>query len=1723
MADYDAGTARVRVEPDASQFVRRLRTQLARVHESINVAARLEANNLRATLRAEMTRLRAEAARGINVPIRTQNEGTRTPRPTPAPSGGGRRNNPDPAPRVPRFARMPDFGALMPGIARVAAGLGRITRQANVASIAVGRLSRLLHGLGSARLGGISQGLRGIANLLPRIGQGSGAIDDLGRRSDSTSGGLRRMGRAAGQAGESAGGMGGALKGASGISFAMLGSGIAALVPILLGAAGAAMGFAAALGTIGAAGLVGSMGVMGAFSAASAAEDASASGGGADQAKEARAAAESVQDAQRGLADAYDQVQDAQRGVTDSYQALGDAQIAVKDAQDDLNDSYKEASRNLRDMNADLKDAYMSVEDAEIALARAKIRRNEVNADPKASALDRREADLNVRQAEHRVTRERTGTSDLKLDTNEANAKGVSGSDEVTGATKNLTDAQRGLSDAEYGVVQAHRSLSDAEYGVVQAHRALRDAQEDLASGGSAAASAQDKLAQALAKLSPNARDFVLSMLALKPAFDEMKNTVQDKLFEGLGGDVSSFVNSNIGGFTTILSSVAGSLNGVIRGVMTDLTALFSGWQADGTMATFISTIQATVEGIRPLITGLTEAMVLGTNALGGTMGTFLGQLGGFAAQIAPFLGMLGGQFLTALGNALPAIGQLINAIAVGMGPALEPIGELLTALANGLTIMAGPLGSLLGTLASALAPLMGPIGAFLAQLGPPLEAIVGVLGAALMAITPLLEPLGALLNAIIVPLGGALTRVVEALAPMISLFAETLTPVIEQLAPIFADLVTQIADILVGALEQLAPTIAALAPVFVQIATTLGETFAAYLPIVMPLFQLLADAFVQILNAVLPLMPSITNLIVQLMPLFVQVMNLLMPILVWLLDILIKVAVWIIEHVIGAIVGIIDWLADLAEKAQNFGDLWAKVWDWVKEKAGDAKDWVVDKWNSIIDFFKGLPRRISDACSGMWDGIKEAFKAAVNWLIDKWNGLEFKVGGWKIPLPGMPDVTVPSITVGLPNIPKLATGGAVRDPQGRLRGPGTGTSDSILGINAYGMPTVRVATGETVVTADASRNPGNAAVLAAMNRGRKFDPKFLPGLAGGGQVGYGLPGGSDVRQGSPGFPDWVYQMGRDHNVDASTYAGHQESDRGEAGYAPNPQHLNRGIDWWGKGSDPTGALQKYAEYLLGIAPSTPDLEQIIWMNPNTGQQIGWYGRTKDNGSYYADPNQGYAAHTDHVHTRQSGDISKPHPTISGDIVIRPDGSPAPPSPDAATAQQQQSEGDVNTTTGVANAAPSDPSNYDDGTSGTSGTGSGSGTSWSEIGGDAVSGYIKDTLSVFGIEDNLPPAVQAGQMTWSELHKDPTNEDGSTNAPATTTAPDGTTTPTTPATPTTPGAPADPNAPTKPGDPPVSVDGALAPKTEGVGNLSGSSGRDQIAKAILGEAKKRGYTRDEAIAILATAICESNLDPNADGGDQGIGGAWGIYQQGASYGANRMDPNVNINGFYKTMDANGGAAFAGDIWEQIVGVQQHSGAYQGTSGDTWYMGNIKAKQGEAQSMTGTAKVYDNGGWMNPNDIGVNKSKKPEPVFNDRQWDDIGGILDVLMDGGLDAVSTGIDAGMAAGFLTGPGAEGVARAAFSAVGGVNKVVQATIDAHSGGTALGASTLRHQAPLDVTTANSVNGLDNAGKSSGDEISNDNSATYNMHGTDLESMFRRAKLIENQRVAAYEGSHK
>jgi hypothetical protein len=154
------------------------------------------------------------------------------------------------------------------------------------------------------------------------------------------------------------------------------------------------------------------------------------------------------------------------------------------------------------------------------------------------------------------------------------------------------------------------------------------------------------------------------------------------------------------------------------------------------------------------------------------------------------------------------------------------------------------------------------------------------------------------------------------------------------------------------------------------------------------------------------------------------------------------------------------------------------------------------------------------------------------------------------------------------------------------------------------------------------------------------------------GQGEYGLPAGTNTGGYGTGnektFPSWLIELGKQFGVTPSTYGGHQESDRGgEPGYAPNPNHENRGVDWVGTREQ----MQAFANALIqygGAEGKTGGLEQVIYQAGPGGQKYGLGGSGNVQESYYPQRGEGsYDEHggTDtgaHVHTRFSAPIALP-------------------------------------------------------------------------------------------------------------------------------------------------------------------------------------------------------------------------------------------------------------------------------------------------------------------------------------------------------------------------------------------------------------------------------------------------------------------------------------------------
>lgn len=277
-----------------------------------------------------------------------------------------------------------------------------------------------------------------------------------------------------------------------------------------------------------------------------------------------------------------------------------------------------------------------------------------------------------------------------------------------------------------------------------------------------------------------------------------------------------------------------------------------------------------------------------------------------------------------------------------------------------------------------------------------------------------------------------------------------------------------------------------------------------------------------------------------------------------------------------------------------------------IGDKMGDLKDKLVGAWDAIKSAVSGVFDKVSD-----FFGLIEKGWSKISGFVGK----IFGFSGGSTVTPNGPGAQ--AHRDGGP-IQAFAEGGSPRRARAKVSGRGGPRADKILSW---------LSNGEFVEPAKAV-NSKTLPWLEAIRRG--WEPPssgLVPAFAGGGSVNgrepYGLPVGTNTGgYGSSGsvFPQWVHDIEQKFGVKASTYPGHQEG-----------SGKNKGIDW----SGPVDKMQAFAEYLLSIKG---ELEQVIWMNPNTGEQIGVFdgqrvGPGTSQPGYYRDD---WADHTNHVHTRQS-------------------------------------------------------------------------------------------------------------------------------------------------------------------------------------------------------------------------------------------------------------------------------------------------------------------------------------------------------------------------------------------------------------------------------------------------------------------------------------------------------
>lgn len=401
---------------------------------------------------------------------------------------------------------------------------------------------------------------------------------------------LDSLGRSRVTAGVDASGFAGIQSGASGAvggiqmliaAGALIGP---ALIPGLAGAAAAAGGLVSALvGAGGAAAALGA-GVIGNIKNVLGAQDALTKGQQAVATAGQQAAA-----SQQAAAAAAHQVDAAEQALSNARraraQAIASAQDQVKAAtegvtaaQENLNDAIDSARDRLKAYEDQLAGSKLDKRGAELAIREAQERLDRVLADPASSQLERDEAQYALDQALFNLDQVDDRRKELKEQAREDRRDGVRGSEEVKAAQKQLRDAKAALAQAEQALSEARRAgaeqVAAAQYALTQAQEQQQAAAEAAATSTGSLAQAQADQAGALATLAtPAAEEFLAAIDGVKEAWQQFLDATEGPSL-GLASDFLEMVADVLANPATarLANDAAEAVGGLLDA--------FSGWMS---------------------------------------------------------------------------------------------------------------------------------------------------------------------------------------------------------------------------------------------------------------------------------------------------------------------------------------------------------------------------------------------------------------------------------------------------------------------------------------------------------------------------------------------------------------------------------------------------------------------------------------------------------------------------------------------------------------------------------------------------------------------------------------------------------------------------------------------------------------------------------------------------------------------------------------------------------------------------------------------------------------------------------------------------------------------------------------------------------------------------------------------------------------------------------------
>lgn len=507
-----------------------------------------------------------------------------------------------------------------------------------------------------------------------------------------------------------------------------------------------------------------------------------------------------------------------------------------------------------------------------------------------------------------------------------------------------------------------------------------------------------DQFNKALENLSPRAKAAAVEVRLLKPAFEELRNTVQDSFFARIEGEITATAKALSGPLKGGLSTIGAAWGQAARNVLQYVRS------TDGVnnVSTILGATTKTLTGLSAvtddvaagfLQVGASVAKAFGTKA-SNTITDLGNKVSAFLIKIAD-----NGQAVQWVSDAIVVFRQL-GSIAANVGGVISNVfkaaegvgGGVLNNLKQLTQAMQDFTGSAQGQ--EAIGNIFATVSTIAAQLAPIIGAVVSALGQVAPALQPLFTTIGPAITSVIQALTPAIAELLPGVLAVVNGIVGALNGItgsgaLTAISTAFSTILTSLAPLLPLIGDLVGAFVTALAPALTQLALAAQPVIEALVTSLTPQIPKLAEAFGSLALALVPLVTmfneDFANAVAVILPAMVQALIFLTEALAGILtafndaDTALTAFGANVARVVATI--ILKAVAEFTHLPQTIAIALAGLATAVQNRFNEAKAAAIRVVSSLLttvsSFFASLPGRVASAIAPVVQAVTGAFVRA--------------------------------------------------------------------------------------------------------------------------------------------------------------------------------------------------------------------------------------------------------------------------------------------------------------------------------------------------------------------------------------------------------------------------------------------------------------------------------------------------------------------------------------------------------------------------------------------------------------------------------------------------------------------------------------------------------------------------------------------------------------------------